>query len=158
MKNKSVRSAASLTPLIVVTLVNYAAQVPYYIHNDYSPAHPLPGLRAVLLLGATLAWFAIGLAGLSRNRRWGFGVLISFLITEAFFYAMTIVSGTFILQLEYPSILLKAVFVIGYVSGAIAAYYAYRLIRDRRQIRGDDRGQIRSDTSAAASSAASNAI
>jgi hypothetical protein len=26
---------------------------------------------------------------------------------------------------------MKAVFVIGYVSGAAAAYYAYRLVRDR---------------------------
>ena len=132
MKNKNGRSAVSLTPLIVVTLVNYAAQLPYYIHNDYSSAHPLPGLRAVLLLGATLAWFAFGLAGITGNRRWGFGVLISFLVTEALFYAVTIASGIFILQLEHPSILLKAVFAIGYVSGAVAAYYAYRLIRERR--------------------------
>jgi hypothetical protein len=133
MIDKKRRSAASFTPLIVATLANYAAQVPYYIHNDYSPAHPLPGLRAVLLLGATLAWFAIGLAGFTRNRRWGFGVLISFLITEAFFYAISIASGAFIFQLENPSILLRAVYAIGYASGAVAAYYAYILIRERRQ-------------------------
>ena len=127
------RSAASFTPLIFVTLTNYAAQVPYFIHNDYSAAHSLPGLRAVLLLGATLVWFAVGLAGISGNRGWGFGVFISFLITEAFFYAVSIISGAFIFQLENPSNLLKEIYVIGYVSGAVAAYYAYRLIRERRR-------------------------
>ena len=134
MTNQDTRSTA-LMPLVVVTLTNYAAQVPYYLHNDYSPAHPLPGLRAVLLLGATLAWFAIGLTGFLKNRRWGFGALISFLVAEALFYAMTIASGIFIIQLEHPSILLRAVFVIGYVSGAVAAYYAYRLIRERTRFR-----------------------
>jgi hypothetical protein len=132
MTDMKQRSAAFLTPLIVVTLANYAAQVPYYLHNDYSGAHPLPGLRAVLLLAATLAWFAVGLAGITRNRSWGFGVFISFLITEAFFYAMSLAIGAFIFQLDNPSILLKAIYAIGYVSGAVAAYYAYRLIRERR--------------------------
>src|SRR5579859_4706207 len=120
MTDKDARSAVPLAPLIVVTLANYAAQVPYYIHNDYSPAHPLPGLRAVLLLGATLAWFSVGLAGFTGNRRWGFGVLISFLVTEAVFYAMTIASGAFIFQLEHRGVLLRAVFAIGYASGAVA--------------------------------------
>lgn len=130
MTNQNTRSTA-LMPLVVVTLINYAAQVPYYVHNDYSPAHPLPGLRAVLLLGATLAWFAVGLTGFIKDRRWGFGALISFLITEAIFYALTIASGIFIIQLEHPSILLRTVFAIGYASGAVAGYYAWRLIRER---------------------------
>ena len=120
-----------LMPLVVVTLTNYAAQVPYYVHNDYSPQHPLPGLRAAALLGATLAWFALGLAGFTRRRRWGFVVLVSFLAVEAIFYAETFATGAFILQLRNPSDLLKAVFVIGYASGAVAAYYAYRFLRER---------------------------
>jgi hypothetical protein len=120
-----------LTPLVAVTLANYAAQMPYYLHNDYSPQHPLPGVRAVALLGVTLAWFALGLAGFMRHRRWGFAVLASFLAAEAIFYAGTFGTGVFIFQLENHSDLLKTVFVIGYVSGAAAAYYAYRLFRDR---------------------------
>jgi hypothetical protein len=105
--------------------------VPYYLHNDYSLQHPLPGARALALLGGTLAWFAFGLAGFMRHRRWGFAVLASFLVAEVIFYAGTFATGVFIFQLENHSYLLKAVFVIGYASGAVAAYYAYRLFRVR---------------------------
>jgi hypothetical protein len=105
--------------------------VPYYLHNDYSAQHLLPGLRAVALLGATLAWFAVGLAGFLRHRRWGRTVLVSFLVTEAVFYGITIASGIFLYQLANPSYLIKAVFVIGYVSGGVAACYSVLLVRQR---------------------------
>jgi hypothetical protein len=118
-------------PLAAITLANYAAQAPYYLHNDYSTLHPLPGVRAVALLGVTLAWFALGLAGFKQHRRWGFPVLVSFLVVEAVFYAGTVATGAFIPQMENNSNLIKAIFVTGYASGAMAAYYAYRLFHSR---------------------------
>ena len=48
------------------------------------------------------------------------------------FYLETIVSGIFIPQLRNHTLLIDAVFVIGYASGLVAAYYAYRLLRIRR--------------------------
>jgi hypothetical protein len=66
-----------------------------------------------------------------RQRRWGFAVLVSFLVVEAVFYAGNFVTGAFIFELENHSDLMKAIFAIGYASGAVAAYYAYRLVRDR---------------------------
>jgi hypothetical protein len=131
----AVRGGVRLTPLIAVTLTNYAAQVPYFLHNYYSPQHPLPGLRAVALLGGTLAWFVVGLIGYIWNRRWGFGALTSFLVVETCFYAKTLLTGAFVFQVENPSHLIKAVFAVGYVSGAVAAAYAYRIGRDRLQAR-----------------------
>jgi hypothetical protein len=118
----------ALTPLVTITLLNYAAQVPYFLHNE---PHQLPGLRAVALLGATFAWFALGLAGFLRGRSWGFAVLVSFLVTEAIFYGTTFTSGAFIPELHNRSDVLKAVFAIGYATGAVAGYYAYRLLRGR---------------------------
>lgn len=118
-------------PLVAVTAVNYAAQVPYYLHNDYSMQHPLPGVRAIVLLGATLLWFVVGLTGFIRRRRWGMAVLVSFLVTEAVFYAATIVTGIFLFQVSNPSDLLKVVFVVGYISGATAAGYSWLLLRSR---------------------------
>jgi hypothetical protein len=109
--------------------------VPYYIHNDYSAAHPLPSLRAVALLAATLVWFVVGLIAFMKQRAWGFPVLLAYLAVEALFYGETLLSGTFIFQVENHSDLLKVVFVIGYLSGVVAAYYAYRLMRHRRQAR-----------------------
>ena len=122
----------NLKPLIVITLANYAAQIPYYLHNDYTPHHMLPGIRALVLMTGTLAWFALGLAGYQRRLRWGTPALVAFLAIEAVFYAGTFATGAFIFQLANHSYLLKAVFVIGYASGAAAGYYAYRLLRQPR--------------------------
>jgi hypothetical protein len=124
-------SSVRLVPLIAVTIMNYAAQVPYSIHNgDFSAHRPLDVVRGTVLLGVTLAWFVLGLTGYLRKRRWGLAVLVSFLVTEALFYAATFATGTFIFQVANPSYLLKAVFVTGYASGAVAAFYAFRLITD----------------------------
>ncbi len=61
------RQPRSLAPLAVVTGLDFAAQIPYYIHNDYTPAHPLPGVRALLPLGGVLVWFAAGLVGIAPS-------------------------------------------------------------------------------------------
>lgn len=129
-----------LKPLVAITLANYAAQVPYYLHNDYDPHHALPGIRAVVLLGGTLVFFAVGLVGYQRRLRWGAPVLIAFLVIEALFYAGTFATGAFIFQLANHSYLLKAVFLIGYASGAAAGYYAFRLLRQSRMSRITDAG------------------
>lgn len=125
----------NLKPLIVITLANYAAQIPYYLHNDYTPHHMLPGIRAIVLMAGTLAFFALGLEGYQRRRRWGTPVLTAFLTIEAVFYAGTFITGEFIFQMANHSYLLKAVFVIGYASGIVAGYYAYRLLRQSRLAR-----------------------
>jgi hypothetical protein len=122
----------NLKPLIVITLANYAAQIPYFLHNDDASLHMLPGIRAVVLMAGTLAMFALGLAGHQRRLPWGTPVLIAFLTIEAVFYAGTFATGEFVFQLANHSYLLKAVFVIGYASGATAGCYAYRLLRQAR--------------------------
>ena len=55
-------------------------------------------------------------------------MLVSFLAAEALFYAGTFASGAFLLQMHNHSDLLKVIFVTGYASGAVAAYYACSLI------------------------------
>jgi hypothetical protein len=122
----------SLRPLVAATLANYAAQVPYFIHNDYTPQQPLPNLYAATLLGGTLIWFLVGLRGFLTGRRWGLAVLLSFVTVEALFYAKTFVTGHVTIQLQNPSDLVRAVFVIGYISGAVAAVYAFLLLRGYR--------------------------
>lgn len=129
-------SSVRLMPLVAVTILNYAAQVPYSLHNgDFSAHRPLDVVRGTVLLGVTLAWFVLGLTAYVHKRRWGLAVLVSFLVTQALFYAATFVTGTFLFQLENPSYLLKAVFVTGYASGAIATFYACRLTRDHLRSR-----------------------
>lgn len=127
----------SLGPLVVVTLTNYVALVPYYIHNEYLRSdggahHGLPGPRAVLLVALTLSWFVAGVRGAARRRRWGRPVLLSFLIAEASLYVKTFATGAFVHQMQNPSDLVRVVFVIGYVSGAVALVYLALLGRTGR--------------------------
>jgi hypothetical protein len=65
-----------------IVLLNYAAQVAY--------AADLYGTRinvaGAALLGATLAWFLVGLWGLAAGRRVGHPVLLAYALTQAAFY------------------------------------------------------------------------
>jgi hypothetical protein len=118
-----------LWPLVLVTLANYVALVPYYLHNDASAEHPLPPVRAVVLVTLTLAWFLSGVRGLRHRAWWGRFVLLGFLVAEAALYAKTFATGAVVHQMHNPSDLVRAVFVIGYLSGAVAIVYIVLLMR-----------------------------
>jgi len=122
----------NLRILFWVTILNYIAQIPYYLHNYYFPYHALPSLIGIVLLGVTLAWFLFGYIGTQKRKRLGYYLLLSFLVFEALFYFHTMLFGAFIFQLQNPSLIVKAVFIMGYVSGIVAAYNAYLLIRYKR--------------------------
>lgn len=124
-------SAPSFRFLFWVTIANYVAQVPYYFHNYYIPFHALPTFTGLILLAVTLVWFLVGYAGVCKGRSYGYYTLLSFLIVEALFYGLSLVSGAFLFQMQNPSLLIKAVFLMGYISGAVSAYYAYSLISRR---------------------------
>jgi hypothetical protein len=123
----------SLNFLLVITLINYLAQIPYYLHNYYYPHHLIPGTRAVILLGITLIWLVFGYIAYIKKIRYGFGILLSYLIVEGLFYISSIFSGTFGHQLQNQSNIIRTVFIIGYISGLTSAYYAYKLFRWRNQ-------------------------
>ena len=121
----------SLKILLFVTIINYLAQVPYYLINDYFPYHILPSTRGVILLGLTFIWFLIGYVGTIKKKYVGYIVLVSYLIIEGLFYVLTIVFGAFIFQLQHPNSIIKVVFIIGYISGMTSLYYACVLIRNK---------------------------
>ncbi len=118
--------------LLWVTLANYAAQVPYYLYNYYFPYRVLPTFSSIALLGFTLVWFLFGYFGFQKKIKYSYGLLLSFLIVEALFYLHSFVFGAFFFQMQNPNPIIKAVFIVGYISGAVAGYYAYRLIRSRK--------------------------
>ena len=114
--------------LFWVTILNYVVQIPYYLHNYYFPYHVLPSLSGVVLLGITLVWFLSGYQGLKHKWKYGYLVLVTFLCAEALFYLHSFVFGAFFFQVQNPSLIIKTVFIYGYISGVVAAYYSYRLI------------------------------
>ncbi len=137
MSNQTV----SLRLLVSITILNYAAQIPYFFHYYYSSSHPLPAIRASILLGFTLLWFLCGVVGYRRNRWWGFATLTSFLFVEALFYILTIATGTFIGQLRNHPYTIDVVFIIGYLSGLTAAYYFIRILKFKGNSAGAARRQ-----------------
>jgi hypothetical protein len=126
---KKISAKQNLNVLLLINSVNYLAQIPYYLHNYYYPHHLVPGLRPVLLLGATLVWFIVGYTAYVKKLKYGFRLMVSYLLVEGLFYISTLLSGAFGHQLQNQSSLIKAVFIIGYISGLTSAYYAFRLFR-----------------------------
>lgn len=121
----------SLRILLWFVIADYLAQVPYYLHNYYFRSHTAPSASAVVLLGATLAWFLVGYFALRARKRYGFWLLLGFVAVEGLFYLTTLVSGVAALQMQNPSLIIKGVYVIGYASGIVAIGYVLVLVRFR---------------------------
>jgi len=119
-----------LVALFWVVIVDYLAQIPYYSVNYYFPHHAPPTVSSVVLLGLTLAWFLIGYFTV-RRRRFGYWVLLSFLVVEGLFYLRTLLLGSVAFQLQNPHPVIVAVFIIGYVTGIVSLVYAIVLVVSR---------------------------
>lgn len=126
-----------LRALLTVTLLNYVAQMPYYIHQYYAPAQVLPSLAGVGLLAITLIWFLFGYFRFTRAQRYGKVILASFLITEFLFYLQTQVSQFLLthqvlLHVYHPDgLLLFLVFGIGYINMVTALIFAILVLKKR---------------------------
>ena len=122
----------SLTSLVVITAINYLAQIPYYFHQYYLPHHSPPNWLGVGLLTATLIWFVIGIYLYRTNRRSGYWLLLSYLAAVGLFYIhallFSFVGQGALAQLSNPSWFLKIIFAIGYLHGIVAVYYFYTLL------------------------------
>jgi hypothetical protein len=81
-------------------------------------------LRAIGLLGFTLVWFFIGYITYIKKVKYGYSILLSYLLVEALFYVLTFLSGAFLAQLHVYSVIIKRVFIVGYGSAITGAYYA----------------------------------
>lgn len=118
--------------LLFITLLNFVAQIPYYLYNYYFPYHVLPSTSSLVLLGVTLVWFLVGYFRFQKKYTYGYGILLSFLIVEVLFYLHSFIFGAFFFQMQNPNLIIKAVFAMGYISGITAGYYTYALIRNRK--------------------------
>ena len=133
-------------PLVVlfwVVIADYLAQIPYYVVNYYIPHQTPPTVSAIVLLGLTLAWFLVGYFGQRTHRRFGFWVLLSFLLIEGLFYLRTLIFGPVAFQLDNSNLVVRIVFLIGYVTGVISLLYAAAIIAFRAQYAAHTEGTSR---------------
>ena len=129
---------AFLKSLLLIVLTNYAAQIPYYIHQYYAPHHFLPSLLGSVLLSMTLAWFLLAYWKLAQGKGWGYWLMLAFLTVEFLFYLQTqvsqlLISHQVLLHVYKPDgILLFVVFGIGYINFLAAVYFIVFLRRHKQ--------------------------
>lgn len=126
--------------LLAVTMLNYLAQIPYYIHF-YGIHHVPPSPVGVSLLACTLALFIAGYALTLQERRIGWWLLVGFLLLEFGFYLLHNLSGAALRDLPLNDPLFFAVSLIGYLNTAVALVYLIVLIRGRTYFLARRQGQ-----------------
>jgi hypothetical protein len=130
------RSLKYPLPLLVVVVINYFAQIPYYFHQYYVGRHLAPSWPGTLLLLFTFLWFLAGYTRFIRGKKYGTGLLLSFLAAQVLFYGHAVVLGLIngsgvVAQLKTNSSFLLVIFCIGYLNFIVAAYYAYWLVKHK---------------------------
>jgi len=126
--------------MLIIVLVNYLAQVPYYFHQYYGRYGFFPSLYGSIMLSFTLVWFLVGFTQTQKTNKWGFTVLVGFFVFEFLFYLQTqisqyLVSQRILLHVYRPdNALLFLVFGIGYINFVAAAYYIYYLFAHKNEL------------------------
>lgn len=147
MKNPA--NNAVMYAILAVVGANYLAQIPYYLYLYYLPHRALPPLFGTSLLAATFVWFLVGWLLLARRGSWaGYGLLLTFLLTEFIFYFLNMANQVahgfapfFHLQKRDP--LLFTVFAIGYLNliGAFA-FIIFLVLRHRTLVADQRLGRV----------------
>lgn len=127
-----------LVALVMVTVANYAWQVPYYLHFYGQFGNSPGGLTIPLLL--TFLWFVIATALLVTRRRGGIPVMASFLAVEAIFYLLHNITGAAFRDLLTGDIVLLIASLLGYINALASVLFLGWLFRTRRRAWESDRG------------------
>ena len=132
------RSLKYSLPLLAAVVLNYLAQVPYYIHQYYVGRHIAPSWPGTALLLLTLLWFLAGYIMYVANKKHGKGILLSFLAAQVLFYGHAITFGLIngggaVAQLKTHSQFLFVIFLIGYINFGVAACYTVWLLQKQKQ-------------------------
>lgn len=117
--------------LFGVTVLNYLAQIPYYIHF-YGVHHAAPSPIGMLLLALTFALFLAGYIYTLRGHRFGGPILFGFLLLEFGFYLLHNLSGAFLRDLPMSDPLFLVVSLIGYLNTIVPLVYLILMLKDRK--------------------------
>ena len=120
-----------LKVLVVLTVANYAWQVPYYLHFYGRFGKSPGGLTVPLLL--TFVWFLVGTVLLVNRRRGGVPVMAPFLVVEALFYLVHNLTGAAGRDLSTNDPVLFVASLLGYLNAVAAILFLEWLLRARRE-------------------------
>ena len=129
------RWRTALIILFIITLINYIAQIPYYIHF-YGVYHVAPAPFGTALLAFTLVFFLIGYWLTVAERPTGCWILLLFLITETAFYLLHNVSGAFLKDVPVNDPLFLTVSLIGYLNTIVPLIFLIAIIKEHKRFLG----------------------
>lgn len=127
----SPRLRVALYLLLGITILNYLAQIPYYIHF-YGVHHVAPTPFAVAFLVVTLALFLAGYVLVLQAKTAGGWLLLAFLILEFGGYLLHNLSGAFLRDLPTDDLLFFTVSLIGYLNFAVSFVYVIVIAKNHR--------------------------
>jgi hypothetical protein len=126
----SSRLRVALHVLLGITVLNYVAQIPYYIHF-YGVHHVAPTPFAVVFLSVTFALFLGGYVLILQAKPAGGWLLLAFLVLEFGGYLLHNLSGAFLQDLPTDDLLFFTVSVIGYLNFAVSLVYLIVIAKNR---------------------------
>lgn len=129
----SPRWQVALHLLMGVTLINYAAQIPYYVHF-YGIHHSSPSPFSIALLLGTLLLFLAGYVLTLQTKRAGAWLLLVFLLLEFGGYLLHNLSGAFLQDLPTGDPLFFTVSLIGYLNFAVSFIYLIVMAKNHRPL------------------------
>lgn len=136
--NKSIILQAKALSAIV--LLNFAAQVPYFLHLYLGRQPWLTSLRSFAVMGLVFAFFLTAAILLFKGRREGYLLMVAFLATEFLFYLFGSVSSALhgfglFFQVRNPDVVLRVIYSVGYLNLFASGYFLLLLVSRRRAFR-----------------------
>ena len=136
LKNKNILLQVKI--LFWITLANFIAQIPYFLHLYCHKISDLLKLLNIPML-TVLIFFIIAYIMLFKFKRVGFWLMFAFLLTEFLFYLFNVVGGAIhgyglFFHIFDTNIILKVVFIIGYVNFFASGYFLIYLFVNRKII------------------------
>jgi len=131
---KSIRVQVIIFFLLI--LANFLAQLPYYFHLYYNPNNLLAQVKGGFLLLIVFAVFLLASFLLFKRTVIGYWLMVMFLVVEFLFYVWNTLGGVihgygFFYHLANPDLILRGVFVIGYVNLFVSGYFLCLLLFKR---------------------------
>ena len=122
--------------LFLLILANFLAQIPYYFHLYYNPNNLLAQVKGGFLLLIVFALFLLASFLLFKRTVIGYWLMVMFLALEFLFYVWNtlgeVIHGYgFFYHLANPDLILRGVFVIGYVNLFVSGYFLCLLLFKR---------------------------
>jgi hypothetical protein len=137
MGKKTIRMQVII--LFLLILINFFAQIPYYLHLYYNPNDLLASARGIVLMFFVFAVFLLASLLLFKQRTSGYWLMVFFVAVEFLFYlwnsVIEVMSGNgLFFHLNNPDLLLRAIFAIGYVNLFASGYFLALLLLKKSQL------------------------